>query len=169
MCEWAEDEGRPSGLALMPDLQYNYGTDGSSEYVDLGWRHVEPPLHWNVGHPDRVWTDWNGLERAYDPRGTLRRESFVLHSQKFGRTTYWDEHGHIAARGLYWKGVPIGRWLVWDDSVLPYLVEFSSVSASMSAEDPYVVAPTWLGRSATSDAVVRGPSGPCKAPSVRSG
>ncbi len=122
---WAEQKGARSGLsAWPPPLKYNYDTDGSSEFVDHGWRHVEPPLHWNNGHPDEVGTNWNGVERVYDPAGTLRRESFILHSTKFGRTTFWDEHGRIAARGLFRDGDPVGRWLVWDDSVLPYIVDF---------------------------------------------
>src|SRR3954462_12825390 len=46
------DEGYPSGGYRL-HLEYN--SDGTSEYVVGGWRHVEPPLHWNDGHPNEIW------------------------------------------------------------------------------------------------------------------
>lgn len=105
-------------------LSLQYNPDGTSEYLDGGWQHVEPPLHWNEGHPNEVWTNWTGVERVYDAHGLLRRESFVLHSRKWGRTTYWNDDGSLAARGNYREDLPLGRWFVWDGSILPYVLEF---------------------------------------------
>jgi hypothetical protein len=104
------------------ELKYN--ADGTSEYLESGWRHVEPPLHWNDGHPNKVWTDWTGEERVYDPDGVLRRTSLLMHSRKNGLSRHWDEKGHLVARGNFIDGTPIGKWLVWDQSVIPYVVEW---------------------------------------------